>query len=300
MNTIININNNANSVRVHNHNKQYSKTDLLAYAQNINKAKFADIRFNRGYSVLSHEITGKSVKIAHKTPTKYVYKIHVDRSIDDCGIGYDWEISENDFYKNIIVPGGRDFRTINTGDFAALYNVIVNNCIEYDALLYELEDIAQGVKDRDYRTMCEAITDILGVSCNRQQAGAVRKALNTPTSTYYLTYRNDNDVIVEILTALTPHTWKREAIKGCCQGDYAEIIYPADVYNDDDLKRFEAFFFGMYYDYAITYKGDTITDFIPDYIAWDSEKMDNYILDLVSANNYPDDVKRPDIVYMYD
>lgn len=95
------INNNKNSVRVYNHAAKYSKSDLLAYANNVNNALFADIRMKNGYSILTHKIDKNGGKIRHNAPDKKRHKIFVDRCVDNADIfGVDPEtITENNAVK---------------------------------------------------------------------------------------------------------------------------------------------------------------------------------------------------------
>lgn len=50
----------------------------------------------------------------------------------------------------------------------------------------------------------------------------------------------------EILTALrweTGKEWKLETIRGCCQSDWQQILYPADEWTDEAIDRFEVEYF---------------------------------------------------------
>ena len=52
--------------------------------------------------------------------------------------------------------------------------------------------------------------------------------------------------------------------RGSCQGEWINILYPADVYSDSDIKEYECYFFGMYYEYNARYNGDNITFYYSD------------------------------------
>ena len=74
---ITGINNNADSVRVINHGTRYTKAGLLAYARNVNEAKYADIGADK--SILTHEIDGGAMRIQHKKPTRKEHTLFINQ-----------------------------------------------------------------------------------------------------------------------------------------------------------------------------------------------------------------------------
>lgn len=66
---------------------------------------------------------------------------------------------------------------------------------------------------------------------------------------------------MDLLYIMTGKKHYRTAIRGCCQGDYAEIIYPED--SNIDIKFVEACYFGTGTEYAV-YEHDTDEILKPD------------------------------------
>lgn len=226
-------------------------------------------------------------------PAKKEYKLFINQSIDYSGDGYEWNIRENDFYNNLIVNPFERFSGDNDkSDFFDLIDNINNYVVEYDTLIYALEDVKRGVTDRDYSTMQEAISDLLGVEVSTYTTGKVRQALNR----YYNSYGRGEDYekTAALLTILTPYTWAADCIRGYCQGDWATILYPTELYTKEDIEYYEAFYFGGYAAVDITYRGETVTDFLTDNVVWDYDKLINTCLDIAGL---PQDFNRDNIVY---
>ena len=180
-------------------------------------------------------------------------------ALPDCsGVGWDMCAGSVDYFRNIICAGNRDLATVNNSDYAELYD----NIMQYAVSMYYLEDaLTYNVgPGKWYASAADVIKEYLGVTVNGLQAVKVKKALKT--------IHNDNALLCELLTILTPHKWETGTMRGYSQGDWQDIIYPADVYSDADIQYYTAFYMGMYREYVYTYKGETVTDFIPDNDAW--------------------------------
>lgn len=53
---------------------------------------------------------------------------------------------------------------------------------------------------------------------------------------------DENDILCDALELMTGKPWNNSTLRGCCQGDWQEIIYPAE-YGRDWLEEFEAEYF---------------------------------------------------------
>lgn len=51
------------------------------------------------------------------------------------------------------------------------------------------------------------------------------------------------DDVPTILTAVTGKEWESGAIRGCCQGDYAEVYYVKDMFPKETIDAIEAYYF---------------------------------------------------------
>lgn len=225
-------------------------------------------------------LNGAQAIKAAKLPERKRAKVIVNSTIDSCGLGWEIEIEENEFFNDILVYSPyRNCRErfsdrIEQSEYAELFRAAAEQVIDYDTAEYGLADIENRVPDRDYRTGAELVLDIFGVKATPYQVAQVRKAFKR----HNLSTQGNNDTICAIMTALTPHSWECNTIRGCCQSDWATIYYPADKYSADDIKYYEAFFFGLYMDYGITYRQEDWSTFIPDYMVYSEEKLVEYII----------------------
>lgn len=291
--TIININNNADNIRVYDHRTQYNKNDLLYAAERVKNAKHANINRRGGRISLQHKINCNGV-IKHNTPRQLKHKLFIERCIDTYGDGFTFNILDDEYYNNIIVIGSRDFCEINNSEYGELYDAIKKRA---DDMSGEIMDINDGVNDY-YETISEAVADMLYVeNIAGEQAAAVKNA----AVNYWNNKINFDEYAAALLTALTPHKWNCCMLRGYCQGDWINILYPADVYSDEDINFYEAFYFGKYQDYIIKYRGETICDYIPDHIAWNENELTARILELTRDYLTSDEnISAADIVYNFD
>lgn len=302
--TITGINNNKNSVRVYNHAAKYSKSDLLAYASNVNNALFADIRLKNGYSILTHKIDENGAKIKHNAPVKKRHKIFVDRWIDECGDAFD-DIGGDEYFNNIIVFGNSDFGTINNSSYEWLFDNIVRE-IKYTCYYIDEVNAIQNGETEYYNNisvgdaMRENAADTFGVDpagITEQNAVNIYDVLQSFYNSRIVTER---ETIAAILTELTPLKWCADTIRGYCQSEWNHIIYPETQYNDNDLELFEAFYFGKYYGYTVSYRDNSICDFIPDCYAWNEDELNARIMELTRDYLTSDNISTADIVYKFD
>lgn len=68
---------------------------------------------------------------------------------------------------------------------------------------------------------------------------------------YESAYWMNVEELRELLTEMTGRTWKTEHIHGYAQSDWAELVYPADIYQDSDIELFECEFFNLGTEYKI-------------------------------------------------
>lgn len=68
----------------------------------------------------------------------------------------------------------------------------------------------------------------------------------------------ENDVLCKVLELITGKTWDNSTIRGCCQGDWQEIIFPAE-YGREWLEHFETEYFNTGTEWIIDPDGDNIS-----------------------------------------
>ena len=242
---ITGINNNANSVRVYDCGTRFTKSGLLAYARNVNAAKYADIGTDK--STLTHAIDGGAMSIRHKKPERKEHTLFITQQMP-------WnndELSDCEWLHNIIAIGGRDTCEFNEGDYCELYARIKGGIISGD-MEYEIENC---IGDCGYKNATELINDYLGVNANTRQVGKMKKILKKYKEDRYY---SDEDLIADVMTVFTPHKWASTSIHGCVQRDWAYIVYPTDIYNQQSIDEFEAYYFGMYMDYKATFEEEDV------------------------------------------
>ena len=256
---IIDINNNADSIRVNNHRTQYSKNDLLYAAERVKNAKHANINRRGGRISLQHKINCNGA-IKHNTPRQLKHKLFIDQCIDEYGDGYAENILDDEYYNNIIAIENRNFCGNVSGDYEQLYLNIETSA---DNMAGELDDVKHKISDI-YDTATECIIGMLDLppeaKPNTKQVHAVKNA----AAAYWYNKINFDEYAAALLTALTPHEWNCCTLRGSCQHDWINILYPADVYSDADIKEYECYFFGMYYEYNARCNGDNVTYFYSD------------------------------------
>lgn len=248
---ITGINNSANSVRVINHGTRFTKAGLLAYARNVNEAKYADIGTDK--SILTHGISGGSMSIKHKKPARKEHTLYITQHMP-C----DWSELDCDEYLHGIIALGNDSNSeFNKGEYRDLFDRIVDNII-----LGDMEYDIERVELIGYKNATEYINDVLWVDANAHQVGKLKKILercraahslfNIHQERYY-----DEDIIADVLTIFTPHKWKSTTITGSAQREWTDIVYPADIYDSKDISCFESYYFGQFMDYEAEYNGES-------------------------------------------
>ena len=237
---ITSINNSANSVRVHDHSTRYTKAGLLTYARHINESKYASVGTFK--STITHEIDGGSMRIKHKKPARKEHALFITQSIPAWGYS---PIEMDNYLDNIIVFGNSNFDGICESEYGHIFEAMIDD---------DLLDTLDCYDDYGYKNMTEMINDVLGVKANTHQVSKMKKLCEE----WAYQKRYKEDLIADVLTLFTPYTWKSETITGYCQGDWADIVYPTELYTDADIEEFEGYFFGKYMDYRADYCGEEV------------------------------------------
>ena len=68
----------------------------------------------------------------------------------------------------------------------------------------------------------------------------------------------ENDILCEALGMFTGKNWSNGTIRGCCQGDWQEIIYPAE-YGREWLEAFETEYFNTGTKWLVDPDGDCVS-----------------------------------------
>lgn len=129
-----------------------------------------------------------------------------------------------------------------------------------------LEDIRRGLEDiaEEYERLQDgyyqnySLTEIL----NDYLPGDGRAPYTRPErlelvklAQNYTEYSNsssdENEILCDVLELITGRAWEYGTLRGCCQGDWQEIIYPAE-YGPDWLSDFETEYFNTGAEWSIS------------------------------------------------
>lgn len=136
-------------------------------------------------------------------------------------------------------------------------NVFVFGNRYYNQHAERLEDIRRGLEDiadawedlHDggsgyYTSWIDALNDLLAPDDGRgEYTRAERLELaKLAAQMEWCSSDAENDILCRVLEIITGRAWEAATIRGCCQGDWQEIIYPAE-YGRDWLEAFETEYF---------------------------------------------------------
>lgn len=175
-----------------------------------------------------------------------------------------------DFYSDVIITGNRDFISFNTDN--GLYSS-VRDAINYYDFAEQLCDIETCENDI-YHTYKECVEDYLNINVSATQARLIKNRLLNRQSYRTRFYSDDDILIADIMSIISGHKYEWSTIRGYCQRDWQEVLYPADKYNARDLlDELEGYYFTGS-DHCITiYEDDEEKDCYCDFF-W----QDNYTI----------------------
>jgi hypothetical protein len=129
-------------------------------------------------------------------------------------------------------------------------NVFVFGNRHYTAHAGRLEDIKRALEDisdvcNGYGYTNNLFDVIPGRDDGREYTRPERLQL-VRLAKNYTEYSNnsddENEILCDVLELITGRAWEYSTIRGCCQGDWQEIIYPAE-YGREWLSDFETEYF---------------------------------------------------------
>jgi hypothetical protein len=180
-------------------------------------------------------------------------------------------------------------------------NVFVFGNRNYTAHAERLEDIKQALED--IYDICNGwscynkLSDVIPARDDgREYTRAERLTLARLAQNYQeYSYNSDdeNAVLCDVLELITGQKYEYATIRGCCQGDWQEIIYPAE-YGDAWLYNFETEYFNTGAEWRIS-ENDPESD--DNYYFYTHEWRDDDIKEeiAIAAGVDPGDV----ILYMF-
>lgn len=115
--------------------------------------------------------------------------------------------------------------------------------VEYaiDDMMADISNVIMGVR-RYYNSITEVVNNYLpsekenGKGYSKKDIKAFRKLSDI---------RDDIDLMVKVLSIVTGKEYTRVVLRGCCQGDYEEAVFPKDEYTTEGIKNLECMYFNM-------------------------------------------------------
>ena len=136
--------------------------------------------------------------------------------------------------ENVYVFGNRHYK-----DHGGDYIENIKNYM-YDAA-DELKRVLRGEFSGDY-SLIEILNDFLEPENGREYSRADRLKWRALLLNFDSGAISDDDAIITALELITGDKYENATIRGCCQGDWNNIIYPAE-YGREWLENFEIEYF---------------------------------------------------------
>ena len=160
---------------------------------------------------------------------------------------------------------------------------------EIRAALQELADEWENLNDGGsgyYGSWIDALNDILPHDTARSEyTRAERLELAKLAAQYeWCSGGAENDILCAVLELITGREWAAGTIRGCCQGDWQEIIYPAE-YGRAWLESFETEYFNTGTEWTVDPDGEAFSVYVT---GWSDDDARQEIADAFGCN--PGDV----------
>lgn len=178
-----------------------------------------------------------------------VYARQVNPEYQDAHLFYissksrEW-VWEDEYYKDIAFMPLRGYYDTMP---AAVERV--RDVLETGELADVLDDIQRGPGYWGYDAydgrITRALADYLPAEKANGKGYSTRevKRLGELVSEYGMYSKDETRILCAVLSIMTGRVWDWREIRGCCQGDWREIVFPVDQYDDDDIKRLESEYF---------------------------------------------------------
>lgn len=145
--------------------------------------------------------------------------------------------------ESITVAGNRDYKEHwNDEGFRRVYDALENG-----ELADALDDFERNGKSDWYKNRTEAIMDLLPPAHKSRYSTREVKALCELVPEYGMGHnrwgRDDDDVLCDVATVVLGKRYEQRTIRGCCQGEWNYVYYPADEWTREALDNFETEYF---------------------------------------------------------
>jgi len=196
-----------------------------------------------------------------------------------------------DLYPGVIFKGNRHFNSHTTPEFDAIRAGL-------DELTKTIDTDGNFIHGFWYENITEAVNDLIPAPQHKARYSTREiKTWREIASEWYIT-TNENTLICRALQLVTGKKYWYTTIRGCSQGDWQEILYPAGEYDGDDIERLEADYFNLGTEWIIHDEDSTpegpedISGYMLYCYGWNSDQIRAEIADAAGA--------APDAVIMYE
>ena len=141
-----------------------------------------------------------------------------------------------EIYPGVIFKGNRHFNSHTTPEFDAIRDGL-------DDLTNTIDTEGNFIRGYWYENMTEAVKDLMPAPLHKARYSTRDiKVWREIASEWYIT-TNENALICRALQLVTGKAYESATIRGCSQGDWQEILYPAAEYDGDQIEHLEADYF---------------------------------------------------------
>ena len=187
---------------------------------------------------------------------KTIYAMQINPEYQESPLSVD-NFDIESAYPGIAVFGNRDYTDHIPENVQRVLDVLNDG---------ELADILDSFNRRlrDYNTevyqnVSEAIMDYLPPEHKKRYSTKEISILNNDISWFGMYSADDEMIIVRVLSIVTGRKYERSTIRGCCQGEWQNVLYPSDVYSDETIEYLEKDYFNTGSEWIIHDE-----DFIPE------------------------------------
>jgi len=139
--------------------------------------------------------------------------------------------------EGITVAGNRDYKEHWDDDFRRVFEVLEN-----EELADALDDFERYGGSDFYKNRTAAIMDFLWPKHKEKYSTQeVGKLCNIIPK--YGFHRDDDDILCAVASIVLGKRYEHATIRGCCQGDWNDVFYPADEWDSKALENFETEYF---------------------------------------------------------
>jgi hypothetical protein len=140
-----------------------------------------------------------------------------------------------DFPENVYIYGNRDYKTSNK---------IKTLLDDIDTAAGDLHDLQRGYYKTCKYSLIEILYSYLPRDDGRAYTRGERLRWRALLLNYYSGVIRDDDALEAALELITGEKYSAAELRGCCQGEWTNILYPEE-YGREWLREFEIEFFNM-------------------------------------------------------